>query len=145
MAGFTSVREVGGYGAFLARSIDEGTIVGPHIYGAGDALGPTGRHADAHAYPLDFVHSMLEAKISSGICDGVPECLKAVRKQLRLNAKMIKICASGGVMSEVDHPIHQQFRDEEMRAIVDEAGEPNGWLPPIVMESLEWWRPSTPA
>ena len=63
----------------------------------------------------------MESKITSGICDGVPECLKTVRKQLRLNAKVIKMCASGGVMSEVDHPIHQQFSDEEMRAIVEEA------------------------
>ena len=122
MAGFTSVREVGGYGVFLARSIEEGTIVGPHIYGAAGVLSPTGGHADAHAYPLDIVHAMAESKMgSSGICDGVPECLKAVRKQLRLNAKVIKICASGGVMSEVDHPIHQQFSDEEMKAIVEEA------------------------
>jgi imidazolonepropionase-like amidohydrolase len=121
MAGFTSVREVGGYGVFLARAIEEGAIVGPHIYGAGDALSPTGGHADAHAYPLDMVHQMLESKISSGICAGVPDCLKAVRKQLRLNARVITICASGGVMSEVDDPIHPQFSDEEMRAIVEEA------------------------
>ena len=121
MAGFTSVREVGGYGVFLAEAIAEGTIVGPNIYGAGDVLSTTGGHGDIHAFPLDVVHQLLEAKISSGICDGVPECLKAVRKQLRLNAKVIKICASGGVMSEVDHPIHQQFSDEELRAIVDEA------------------------
>lgn len=121
MAGFTSVREVAGYGVFLAAAIEEGTIVGPSIYGAGDALSPTGGHADVHAFPLDVVHQLLESKITSGICDGVPECLKAVRKQLRLNAKVIKICASGGVMSEVDHPIHQQFSDEELRAIVEEA------------------------
>src|SRR3970282_1209082 len=53
---------------------------------------------------------------------GVPECLRGVRNQLRLGAKVIKICASGGVMSEVDHPVHQQFSGEEIRAIVDEAG-----------------------
>ncbi len=56
------------------------------------------------------------------LCDGVPECLKAVRTQLRLGAKVIKICASGGVLSQVDHPVHQQFSDEELRAIVEEAG-----------------------
>ena len=121
MAGFTSIREVGGYGVFLAKAIEEGTIVGPTIYGAGDALSPTGGHGDVHSFPLDMVHALLESKISSGICDGVPECLKAVRRQLRLNAKVIKVCASGGVMSEVDHPIHQQFSDEELGAIVEEA------------------------
>jgi imidazolonepropionase-like amidohydrolase len=47
--------------------------------------------------------------------------MKAVREQLRKNARVIKICASGGVMSEVDHPIHQQFSDEELAAIVEEA------------------------
>jgi len=51
----------------------------------------------------------------------VAECTKAVREQLRRNAKVIKICASGGVMSEVDHPMHQQFSDDELRAIVEEA------------------------
>ena len=50
---------------------------------------------------------------------GVPECLKGVRKQLRKGASHIKVCASGGVMSEVDAPEHQQFSDEELRAIVE--------------------------
>jgi imidazolonepropionase-like amidohydrolase len=51
----------------------------------------------------------------------VPEVTKAVRANLRRDAKVIKICASGGVMSEIDNPIHQQFSDEELRAIVEEA------------------------
>jgi imidazolonepropionase-like amidohydrolase len=51
----------------------------------------------------------------------VPEVLKAVRTNLRANAKLIKVCASGGVMSEIDHPMHQQFSDEELAAIVAEA------------------------
>jgi imidazolonepropionase-like amidohydrolase len=55
------------------------------------------------------------------LCDGVPECLRAVREQLRQGARVIKVCASGGVLSEIDHPIHQQFNDEELRAIVEEA------------------------
>jgi len=57
----------------------------------------------------------------SALADGVPECLKVVRSMLRLNARLIKICASGGVASEVDHPMHQEFSDEELRAIVQEA------------------------
>ena len=121
MAGFTSFREVGGLGVFLARAIDEGSAIGPTIYGAGGVLSQTGGHADFHGFPLDPVHAMLESQWLGAICDGIAECRKAVRKQLRANAKVIKICASGGVMSEVDHPIHQQFSDEELAVIVEEA------------------------
>lgn len=121
MAGFTSVREVGGYGVFLARAIDEGTLVGPNIYGAGSALSPTGGHADSHMYPVEAIDHLIAGKLPGGVCDGVDEVYKAVRKQLRLNARVIKFCASGGVMSEVDDPVHQQFSDEEMRVIVEEA------------------------
>jgi imidazolonepropionase-like amidohydrolase len=56
------------------------------------------------------------------LADGVDDCVKAVREQLRWNAKVIKVCASGGVLSEVDDPIHQQFTDDELRAIVEVAG-----------------------
>ena len=48
--------------------------------------------------------------------------MRAVREQLRKNAKVIKVCASGGVMSEIDDPIHQQFTNEELRSIVEVAG-----------------------
>lgn len=117
--GVTSVREVGGLGIDFARAIDGGTLHGPSIYGAGRILSATGGHADAHAYPLDLVESA--PGWLGELCDGVPACLRAVRKQLRRGAKVIKICASGGVMSEIDHPIHQQFSGEELRAIVAEA------------------------
>jgi imidazolonepropionase-like amidohydrolase len=122
MAGVTSIREVGGLGIFLARAIAEGSIPGPHIYSAGAVLSMTGGHADIHAFPLDALHAAEGASSLLALCDGVPSCLHQVRRQLRIGAKLIKICASGGVMSEVDHPIHQQFSDEEMRAIVEEAG-----------------------
>lgn len=122
MAGVTSVREVGGLGVFLARSVAEGSIPGPHIYAAGGVLSMTGGHADIHAFPLDVLHAAEGASSLLALCDGVPSCLHQVRRQLRNGARLIKICASGGVMSEIDHPIHQQFSDEEMRAIVEEAG-----------------------
>ena len=118
--GVTSVREVGGFGLDIAAAIDDGTIRGPHVYGAGRILSTTAGHGDGHSYDLAFIESA-EQWIGE-LCDGVPSCLKAVRKQLRKNAKVIKICASGGVMSEIDHPIHQQFSEEELRAIVEEAG-----------------------
>ncbi len=121
-AGVTSVREVGGLGIYIDRVIGEGTLIGPKIYGAGSILSTTGGHADAHGLPLDWVNGVGETESFSVLADGVPECLKAVRRQLRKGAAVIKVCASGGVASELDHPIHQQYSDEELRAIVEEAG-----------------------
>ncbi len=121
--GITSLREAGGIGLSLKPVIDEGTIRGPRIYAAGSILSTTGGHADVHGLDLDFVHSLADRGIGFGeLADGVPGCLLAVRKQLRKGASVIKICASGGVLSEVDHPIHQQFSHEELVAIVEEAG-----------------------
>ena len=122
-AGITSLREMGGVGISMKPVIDAGIIPGPTIYPAGSLLSPTGGHADIHGLPLDFVDSLdSRGFIFSELADGVPEVLKAVRKQLRRGAAVIKICASGGVMSEIDHPIHQQFSHEELVAIVEEAG-----------------------
>jgi imidazolonepropionase-like amidohydrolase len=121
-AGFTSVREAGGLGVELAKVVEEGFISGPTIYAPGSILSMTGGHGDLHSYPIGWVHELCERQGFTWLCDGVPECLKAVRMQLRKGAKTIKICASGGVMSEIDHPVHQQFSDEELRAIVEEAG-----------------------
>jgi imidazolonepropionase-like amidohydrolase len=117
--GVTSVREVGGIGLMMQPAISDGSIIGPTIYGAGDVLSTTGGHGDVHSLPLDWVQS---ASGFGAIADGVPECLKAVRKQLRKGAEVIKICASGGVISELDDPMHQQFSDEELAVIVEEAG-----------------------
>lgn len=120
--GITSVREVGGLGISLKPVIDEGTIAGPRIYGAGGILSTTGGHGDIHGLPLDFVHSLGNRGFGLGqLADGVPECLRAVRKQLRRGAHVIKVCASGGVLSEIDHPVHQQFSHEELVVIVEEA------------------------
>lgn len=119
-AGFTSVREVGGLGIPLNQAIQEGVILGPRIYAAGEILSTTGGHGDIHNIPLEFV-SLMEGQGLSILCDGVAECLKAVRKQLREGAELIKYCASGGVMSKIDNPMHQQFSHEEQKAIVEEA------------------------
>jgi len=121
-AGFTSIREAGGLGVHLARVVEEGLLAGPSIDAPGAILSQTGGHGDLHALPLSWVDDFCQRGGPLALCDGVPECLKAVRMQLRLGAKVIKICASGGVMSEIDHPIHQQFSDDELRAIVEEAG-----------------------
>jgi imidazolonepropionase-like amidohydrolase len=122
-AGVTSVREVGGLGIYLARAVDEGVIDGPALYAAGSILSTTGGHGDLHSYPLAWVthfghHQFGELRLA----DGEPECMRAVREQLRRNAKVIKVCASGGVMSEIDDPIHQQFTVPELKAIVEIAG-----------------------
>jgi imidazolonepropionase-like amidohydrolase len=120
-AGFTSIREAGGIGLEIARAIDEGTVAGPTIYSAGAILSMTGGHGDLHTFPLDAVHAYAHTGGLIQLADGVPECLRAVRLQLRRGAKVIKICASGGVTSELDDPVHQQFSAEELRAIVQEA------------------------
>lgn len=121
-AGVTSVREVGGIGIYLARAVSEGVLDGPAIYAAGSILSTTGGHADLHSYPLswvsDFGHHCGELRLA----DGPAECMRAVREQLRRNARVIKVCASGGVMSEIDDPIHQQFTGAELAAIVEVAG-----------------------
>ncbi len=121
-AGVTSVREVGGLGVDLARAVDEGTIEGPSIYAAGSAISATGGHGDLHSHPLATVREFGRYGGELRLADGPVECAKAVREQLRRNAKVIKFYASGGVLSEVDHPMHQQFTDAEMRAIVEVAG-----------------------
>src|SRR5918993_276685 len=120
-AGVTSVREVGGLGVYLARAIEEGTLDGPTIYGAGAILSVTGGHGDLHSLPLSWVADFGQRDGELRLCDGVDSCIQAVREQLRHNAKLIKVCASGGVLSELDDPIHQQFTLAELRALDEEA------------------------
>ena len=121
-AGITSVREVGGLGLHLARAVAEGVLDGPAIYAAGAILSTTGGHADLHSFPLDWMHDWGRQGNLMRLADGPDECARVTREQLRQNAKVIKVCASGGVLSEVDDPIHQQFTVAELRAIVEVAG-----------------------
>ncbi|OJJ42742.1 hypothetical protein ASPZODRAFT_137136 [Penicilliopsis zonata CBS 506.65] len=122
LAGFTSVREVGGYGCELAPVVAEGRIRGPTIYSAHSAISMTAGHGDVHGMPLDSLRELCSSGLPLTLADGVPECLRAVRKQLRAGAKVIKVCASGGVVSAIDDPQHQEFSLEELKAIVEEAG-----------------------
>jgi len=121
-AGITTVREVGGLGIHLARAVSEGVLDGPAIYPAGSILSTTGGHADLHSYHLSWVSDFGSHYGELRLADGPAECMRAVREQLRRNAKVIKVCASGGVMSEIDDPIHQQFTAAELSAIVEVAG-----------------------
>ena len=121
-AGITSVREVGGLGIHLAKVVAEGLLTGPSIYSAGAVLSTTGGHGDLHCYPLAWVSDFCRDDGTLRLADGTAECMRAAREQLRRGARVIKVCASGGVLSELDSPIHQQFTVAELRAIVEVAG-----------------------
>jgi imidazolonepropionase-like amidohydrolase len=121
-AGITSVREVGGLGVHLARAVTEGVLDGPAIYAAGAVLSTTGGHADLHSYPLPWIADFGVHYGELRLADGPADCMRAVREQLRQNARVIKVCASGGVLSEIDDPVHQQFTIAELRVIVEVAG-----------------------
>jgi imidazolonepropionase-like amidohydrolase len=120
-AGFTSVREMGGMGTFLDRSIREGAVVGPNVYGSGSMLSMTAGHGDFHSVPMDIARRLHAVWGEDNIVDGPDACRAGVRRMLRLGAKVIKVHASGGVLSELDDPHLPQFSLPELEAIVDEA------------------------
>jgi imidazolonepropionase-like amidohydrolase len=128
LAGFTTVRNLGlfvktgGYllDVALGRAIDNGWIDGPRIVSAGHAITPTGGHLDPTMFQR-CAPDVLPLRVEEGIANGVPEVRKAVRYQLKYGAGVIKISASGGVMSHSGLAGAQQYSDEEIEAIVDEA------------------------
>lgn len=121
-AGFTSVREMGGLGTFLGRAVEEGAVIGPNIYASGGMLSMTGGHGDLHSLALDISQDLTAAVWGErNVVDGLDQCRAGVRRMLRLGAKVIKVHASGGVMSELDDPHLPQFSKPELAAIVDEA------------------------
>ncbi|KAI0884936.1 amidohydrolase [Annulohypoxylon maeteangense] len=132
--GYTSLRDVAGFGCEVARAIDDGTIVGPNVYSAGACLSQTAGHGDVFSLPAgDVLLNLGVASISAGqfgtgmsvIVDGVDECRRAVRLQIRRGARCIKVLASGGVMSRDDNPLYAQFSPEELKCIVEEATRQN--------------------
>ena len=86
-----------------------------------EPISPTGGHADLHTVHKPWFDDACAHGMPMATADGIPECLKVVRMQLRAGAKVIKICGSGGVGSERDNPVDQQFSDEEIKAMVEEA------------------------
>jgi len=123
-AGFTTVRDAGSVIALEVKpAIAEGTVVGPRVVAAGYIITQTFGHGDVHYLPPEWVDVRTSKKVflSSLICDGVDECRKAARYALRQGADYIKICSSGGVMSEKDRPEYVQFTVDEIKAIVQEA------------------------
>jgi imidazolonepropionase-like amidohydrolase len=120
-AGFTTVRNVG-TGDFLdiglRNAINAGVTTGPRMITAAHSIGSTGGHCDDGPYPPDFVAP--KGPID-GVCNGADECRAAVRYQMKWGADVIKICASGGVLSEADPVDVPQLTREELDAIVSEA------------------------
>ncbi|GKT48579.1 uncharacterized protein ColSpa_08760 [Colletotrichum spaethianum] len=122
MAGYTSVRELAGYAGDLVPAIEKGRLVGPNVYSSIAAMSITGGHGDQHSLPIQTMQRFAECGGPCSIVDGADDCTKAVRLLVRRGARCIKVCSSGGVLSLLDDPEDRQFSDEELKAIVDEAG-----------------------
>jgi len=120
-AGFTTIRNVGAADFVdigLRNAINEGITVGPRILTAAHAIGSTGGHCDNAPIPPDRVKP---AGPIEGVCNGPEECRAAVRYQMKWGADLIKICASGGVLSESDPVDVPQLTPAELDAIISEA------------------------
>ncbi len=123
--GFTTIRDAGGADGGLAQAVEEGLVQGPRIFPSGQALSQTGGHGDLR--PRTRSVSVVACACCEGgaglarIADGVAECRRAARDELRKGATQIKIMASGGVASPYDPVWNLQYSEEEVRAIVEEA------------------------
>jgi imidazolonepropionase-like amidohydrolase len=117
-AGFTTVRNVGANDftdVALRDEINAGHIPGPHMQVSGPALGITGGHMDENLLPYEFhIHGQ-------GVADGIPAVQHQVRENIKYGADLIKIGATGGVLSKGDDPQASQYTLEEMQAIVADA------------------------
>jgi imidazolonepropionase-like amidohydrolase len=125
--GFTTVRDIAGGDYSLACAIEDRLIRAPRFFYAGKALSMTGGHVDLRS-PAQSQHTHGYCSCGSMnwggvVVDGVDECIKATREELRRGAHCIKIVASGGVMSPTDPMWMNQFREDEIRAIVNECVE----------------------
>lgn len=117
-AGFTTIRNVGASGftdVAVRDGINDGEIEGPRMLVSGPALGITGGHCDYNLLPSEF-HIKAE-----GVADGPWAARAKVREVIKYGADVIKICASGGVLSKGDQPGTPQYTLEEMQAIAEEA------------------------
>lgn len=120
LAGFTTVQDVGGANEAifsLRDAISAGKIDGPRIRASGRAVTPTGGHGDSNGF------SPALTKVFSGpnACNGADDCRRAVRETIRSGADLIKITATGGVLSNTKAGLEQQFYDDEIKVIVDTA------------------------
>ena len=123
-SGFTTIRDLGGR-PFLAvdlrASIDEGFVPGPRVVASGPGISITGGHGDLNNYPPQVHMTMFPEERDFKIADGVDQVRHVVRAQLKHGVDVIKIHASGGVLSRGDSPGAPQFTVQELRAAVDEA------------------------
>ena len=118
MAGVTTVRNVGAYGFVdvdLRDAINAGQVPGPHMQVSGPLIGITGGHCDENLLPFQY-HT-----VGDGVADGIPAVQHMVRQNIKYGADLIKMCATGGVLSKGDDPNAAQFTLEEMQAIVADA------------------------
>lgn len=119
-AGFTTVRNLGADAELIGaiqRATDKGLIAGPRIVYSGGAISATGGHGDSHGYRTEIL--ALDENV--GICDGADDCRRAVRARVKQGAGVIKITATGGVLSNTAAGLSQQLTDEEMKSIVEAA------------------------
>ena len=123
MAGFTSVRDLGGSGVntSLRDAINKGLVAGPRIYSAGKSIATTGGHADpTNGYKSDL---MGDPGPSEGVVNSPEEARKAVRQRYKNGADVIKITATGGVLSVAKSGQNPQFFEDELKAIVETAND----------------------
>jgi len=118
LAGITSVRNVGANGFVdvdLRDAVNAGQVPGPHMLVSGPLLGITGGHCDDNLLPIKY-HA-----VGDGVADGIAQVQHKVRENIKYGADLIKICATGGVLSKGDDPQASQYTLEEMQAIVADA------------------------
>ena len=123
MAGFTSVRDLGGTGvnSSLRDAIKKGQVEGPTIYSAGKSIATTGGHADpTNGYKADLMGS---PGPDEGVINGTAEAREAVRQRYKNGSDVIKITATGGVLSVAKSGQNPQFFEDEIRAIVETAND----------------------
>ena len=120
LAGFTTVADLGAsnQAIFALRdAVRRGDVPGPRIIAAGSAVSIHGGHADINGYREDVMHLLSP----ESVCSGPEDCMRAVRLQVRAGADIIKITATGGVLSNTAAGLAQQFTDAELAAIVEVA------------------------
>ena len=118
LAGFTTIRELGapGFSDLAIRdAIEAGEVPGPRMLVAGPSLGITGGHCDNNLLPPEY------NDVGEGVADGVTEVRRAVRRNVKYGADVIKYCGTGGVFSKGTKVGAQQFTEEEVKALIDEA------------------------
>ena len=124
MAGFTTVRDVGS-GPFMAvdlrNSINEGFIVGPRVVASGPGISITGGHGDLNNYSPETSVTLFPAERDYQIADGADQVRHVVRAHVKYGVDVIKILATGGVLSKGDSPGAPQFTAEELKVAADEA------------------------